>query len=309
MSLPFQLRVPVLVAPMFLVSGVEMVVAAAQAGALGAFPTTNCRTTEELDRWMAELSARVDNLPWAVNLITHSSNPRVQDDLAVIAKYRPPLVITALGSPGPVVSTVHGYGGIVLADVPDTGLARKALAAGADGLACLAAGAGGHTGHLSPFAFLSAVRQFHRGPLSIGGGIGDGAGVAAAIAAGADIACLGTRFLACRESLAGEAYKQAVIGAGIEDIVLSDRVTGTMASWLRPSLAAAGYLEPEVAATERRYGAAEEAHKRWRDIWSAGQAVASVPAEERLGEIVATLSVGFDDARRRCSLWGGRSIE
>ncbi len=301
MSLPLALRVPVLVAPMFLVSGVEMVVAAAQAGALGSFPTTNCRTTEEVDRWMSEIAARVGERPWAVNLITHSTNPRLQDDLAVIAKYRPPLVITALGSPAPVVPTIHGYGGIVLADVPDVALARKALAAGADGLACLAAGAGGHTGHLSPFAFLSAVRAFHRGPLSIGGGIGDGAGLAAAIAAGADIACLGTRFLACRESLAGEGYKRAVIGAGIEDVVLSDRVTGTMASWLRPSLAAAGFLDPGGAATERRYGAVDEAHKRWRDIWSAGQAVASVSGEERLAEVIDALAAGMEGARQRLS--------
>lgn len=301
MTLPFELRVPVLVAPMFLVSGVEMVVAAAGAGALGSFPTTNCRTTEEVDRWMGEIAARVGERPWAVNLITHSTNPRLADDLAVIAKYRPPLVITALGSPAPVVPTVQGYGGTVLADVPDVALARKALAAGANGLACLAAGAGGHTGHLSPFAFLSAVRSFHRGPLSIGGGIGDGAGVAAAIAAGADIACLGTRFLACRESLAGEGYKQAVIVAGIEDVVLSDRVTGTMASWLRPSLAAAGFLGPGGGATERRYGAVDAAHKRWRDIWSAGQAVASVSGEEGLAEVIDALAMGMEGARRRLS--------
>ncbi len=298
MSIAKDLRLPVLVAPMFLVSGVEMVVAAAQAGVLGAFPTPNCRTTAELDRWMAEIAARVDGRPWAVNVITHSSNPRLADDLALIAKYRPPVLITALGSPAAAVATARSYGGMVMADVPNVALARKALAAGADGLACLAAGAGGHTGHLSPFAFISAVRQFHRGPLSIGGGIGDGAGVAAALAAGADMACMGTRFIACDESLAGSEYKQAVVAASIEDIVLSDRVTGTMASWLRASLAAAGYLAGEGDSPDRNYEAGAAAG-RWRDIWSAGQGVGAVKQRTPLEGIIDELEAQFRDAVTR----------
>lgn len=299
MSIVAELRLPVLVAPMFLVSGIEMVVEAAHSGVLGAFPTPNCRTAEELDRWMGEITARVDGRPWAVNVITHSSNPRLTDDLALVAKYRPPVVITALGSPAAVVETVHGYGGIVMADIPNVALAKKALAAGADGLACLAAGAGGHTGHLSPFAFISAVREFHRGPLSIGGGIGDGAGVAAAIAAGADIACMGTRFIACGESMAAADYKQAVVGSGIEDIVLSDRVTGTMASWLRDSLARAGYLD-DAAAPQRNYGGGDAA-RRWRDIWSAGQGVGAARDIAPLKVIVDELERDFAKAVARLS--------
>ncbi len=302
MTLPTGLRLPVLVAPMFLVSGVEMVVAAAHSGVLGAFPAPNCRTAAELDEWMAQITGRIGDRPWAVNLITHSTNQRLADDLDLIAKYRPPVVITALGSPAPVVDRVHAYGGIVMADVPDVALARKALAAGADGLACLATGAGGHTGHLSPFAFVSAVRQFHRGPLSLGGGIGDGAGVAAAIAAGADLACMGTRFLAADESLAAADYKAAVIAATIEDIVLSDRVTGTMASWLKASLQSAGYLDRTSDQPRRDYGSATDAHRRWRDIWSAGQAVQNIEANESVASIVAKLSTEFHQVVDRVRL-------
>ncbi|MDM7955111.1 nitronate monooxygenase family protein [Blastomonas sp.] len=299
MKITRDLRLPVLVAPMFLVSGVEMVVAAAHAGILGAFPTPNCRTPAELDDWMNQINARVEGRPWAVNLITHSTNARLGDDLAILEKYQPAMVITALGSPAPVVARVHAYGGMVMADVPDPALAKKALAAGADGLACLATGAGGHTGHLSPFAFISAVRAFHRGPLSIGGGISDGEGVAAAIAAGADIACMGTRFLGASESLASDEYKQAVVAASIGDIVASDRVTGTTALWLRESLAAAGYLDPDTADAARDYGSANDAHRRWRDIWSAGQAVGSVRAIEPVAEIVDQLDTAFRKAAAR----------
>lgn len=296
MTLPVDLRLPVLVAPMFLVSGVEMVVAAAHSGVLGAFPAPNCRTAQALDEWMAQITGRVGERPWAVNLITHSTNQRLADDVELITKYRPPVVITALGSPASVVDRVHAYGGVVMADVPDVALARKALAAGADGLACLATGAGGHTGHLSPFAFVSAVRQFHRGPLSLGGGIGDGAGIAAAIAAGADLACMGTRFLAADESLATPDYKAAVIAATIEDIVLSDQVTGTMASWLKASLQSAGYLDRTSDQPLRDYGSVTDAHRRWRDIWSAGQAVQHIEARENVASIVVKLTSEFHQA-------------
>ena len=292
------LRLPLLVAPMFLVSGVEMVVAAAHAGALGAFPTPNCRTAEQLNGWMDEISARVEHRPWAVNVITHSTNPRLADDLALIAKYRPPVIVSALGSPAAAVATAHAYGGMVLADVPSVALARKALAAGADGLACLTTGAGGHTGHLSPFAFLSAIREFHSGPLSVGGGIADGAGVAAAIAAGADMACLGTRFIACSESMASDGFKQGVIDAAIDDVVLSDRVTGTMASWLKTSLAHAGYLDGANDRPDRTYDGSS-AIRRWRDIWSAGQGVGAVRESEPLAAIVAQLRAEFSAAADR----------
>ncbi|WP_291913792.1 nitronate monooxygenase, partial [Limnohabitans sp.] len=195
--LPFPLRLPVVAAPMFLVSGPDLVLAACRAGIVGAFPTPNARPIEVLEDWMQQITqglARARNEqppetigPWCANLITHSSNTRLPEDLALIAKYKPPVVVTALGSPKPAIEVVHGYGGMVLADVINLTLARKAVAAGADGLACITAGAGGHTGFLSPFAFVSAVREFFDGVVVVGGGISDGWGVAGALAAGADL--------------------------------------------------------------------------------------------------------------------------
>jgi len=188
---PRKLRLPVIVAPMFLVSSPDLVVAACSSGIVGSFPTPNCRTVEQLDAWMSEISSRLamqpQAAPWAVNLVTHSSNTRLAEDLALVARHQPPIVITALGSPSPAIATVRSYRGMLIADVGTVRLARKAVAAGADGLALLTAGAGGHTGHLSPFAFASAVREFFDGPIVMSGGIADGAGIAGAIAGGADL--------------------------------------------------------------------------------------------------------------------------
>ena len=204
-----KLRLPVVAAPMFLVSGPEMVIAAARSGIIGAFPTPNCRTAADLDAWMTRIAAETEGAPglWAANLVTHSSNQRLADDLALIAKHKPPVVITALGSPASAVETVHGYGGIVLADVISVALGRKAAAAGADGLVCVSAGAGGHTGFLSPFAFITALRAEFDGIICVGGGIADGAALAGAIAAGADLVYMGTRFLAAEESMAGKGWR------------------------------------------------------------------------------------------------------
>ena len=292
MTSPFDtLRLPVFAAPMFLVSGPEMVVAACRAGIGGAFPTTNCRTVEEVDGWMDQItgSLRPGDGPWICNLITHSTNARLAEDLRLVAQYKPPVVITALGSPRPVMETVKAYGGLVFADVISMKLAKKAAEAGVDGLACVSAGAGGHTGHLSPFAFISAVRDSFDGYVAVGGGIGDGAGVAGAIAAGADFVYMGTRFLATTESMAQPAYKQMVIDAGADDLVISDSVTGTPASWLRPSLIAAGQDPDNLAPPKARdYSSAGDA-KRWRDIWAAGQGLDAVRAVEPIGEVVDQL--------------------
>ncbi|MFZ2177868.1 MAG: nitronate monooxygenase, partial [Rhodococcus sp. (in: high G+C Gram-positive bacteria)] len=193
--LPQPLRLPVVSAPMFLVSGPELVIAASTSGIVGSFPAPNCRTSGDLDAWMGTIndgisSARRDGVapaPWALNLVTHSTNQRLAEDLRLVAEHQPPIVITALGSPAPVMDVVKNYGGLVIADVVNIKLARKAAGVGVDGLACISAGAGGHTGHLSPFAFISAVREFFDGLVSVGGGISDGHGVAGAIAAGADL--------------------------------------------------------------------------------------------------------------------------
>lgn len=299
-----RLRLPVVTAPMFLISSPELVIAASQAGVIGSFPTPNCRTLEELDEWMGRIQHGLkgsDSAPWAVNLITHSSNQRLAADLELVAKYQPEVVITALGSPAPVIDTVKSYGGTVIADVVSIKLARKAIAAGADGLACISAGAGGHTGHLSPFAFISAVREFFDGIITVGGGIANGAGIAGAIAAGADLVYMGTRFLVTDESLASAEYKQMVIDNGPDDLVVTDRVTGTPASWLRPSLLANG-IDPDAAPTaptERNYGASNSGGKRWKDIWAAGQGLQLITSVEPTAAIVAQLEEEYRAATSR----------
>ena len=307
--LPWRLRLPVFAAPMFLVSGPELVVAACKAGIIGAFPTTNARPIEQLAAWLEQITGALDAArrddpnaviaPWCANLITHSSNSRLPQDLALIARYKPPIVVTALGSPKPAMAVVHGYGGKVIADVVNISLAKKAVAAGADGLACIAAGAGGHTGHIAPFAFISAVREFFDGLVVVGGGIADGAGVAGAIAAGADLVYMGTRFISAAESMAVPAYKQMVVDATIDSLVVTDAITGTDASWLKPSLIANGYDPDKLpSAPDRRYGDENNA-KRWRDYWAAGQGIGAVTKIEPIADIVADLEVGYRRAIAR----------
>jgi len=286
------LRLPVICAPMFLVSGPELVIAACKSGIAGSFPSTNNRTLEEMDSWMDQISSALTPLdaPWIMNLITHSSYTRLQDELKLVAQYKPKVVITALGSPKPVMETVKSYGGLVFGDVVDLKLARKAASAGVDGLACITAGAGGHTGTLNPFAFIAVVREFFDGLIAVGGGIADGAGVAGAIAAGADCVYMGTRFLPTVESAAQPAYKEMVVSCNTEDLVVSDAVTGTAASWMLPSLKAAG-IDPAAAKQSADYSG--NAAKRWRDVWSAGQGlgrsrkVETVDATIRFTQITA----------------------
>lgn len=295
------LRIPVVAAPMFLVSGPDLVVEACRSGVIGSFPTQNCRTVGQLDEWLGTIGDRLrdagpSTAPVAVNLVTHSSNRRLAEDLRLVAEYQPPIVITALGSPRPVMETVHGYGGIVIADVVTMTLAHKAAAAGVDGMACVSAGAGGHTGTMSPFAFISAVREFFDGLVIIGGGIADGAGVAGAVTAGADLVYMGTRFLAAQESLAQEAYKQMVVDHGPDDLIVSDAITGTPASWLRPSLVANG-MDPanlKPASAGKDYTSGDEGIRRWKDLWAAGQGLRSIRGIDPVATIVDQLSAEYE---------------
>lgn len=299
MPTPFDtLRLPVFAAPMFLVSGPEMVIAACKSGIGGAFPTPNCRTVEDLDQWMGRITDALapGDAPWIANMITHSTNTRLAEDLRLIAEYKPPVVITALGSPRPVMETVKAYGGLVFADVISMKLARKAAEAGVDGLACVSAGAGGHTGHLTPFAFISAVRDFFDGYIAVGGGVGDGAGIAGAVAGGADFVYMGTRFLATEESMAQPAYKQMVVEAGPDDLVVSAAVTGTPASWLKASLRAAGQDPDNLGGPAERNYSSNGDPKRWRDIWAAGQGVDAVRKVEPLSQVVEQLSLEYQAA-------------
>lgn len=300
-----RLRLPVVAAPMFLISGPELVIEACRAGIIGAFPTTNARTTQELDEWMSRISTELQGTavaPWATNVITHSTNQRLAQDLELVARYRPPIVITALGSPKPAIELVHSYGGIVIADVVNLTLAKKAIDAGADGLACVSAGAGGHTGFISPFAFISAARELTNGLVIVGGGIADGQGVAGAIAAGADLVYMGTRFIATRESRAVEEYKQMVVDATLDDLLVSASITGTPATWLKPSLRRCGY-DPEQMPEkpQRNYDSSQQqaVAKRWKDLWSAGQGIGAVRGIEPMSAVVDSLVREYDAALAR----------
>jgi nitronate monooxygenase len=294
---------------MFLISGPEMVLAACRAGIVGAFPTPNARPIAQLGEWMQQITEGVaaarDELgavgPWCANLVTHSSNTRLAEDLELVARFKPPVVVTALGSPKPAIDVVHSYGGLVFADVTSIGLARKAVAAGADGLACVCAGAGGHTGSLSPFAFVSAVREFFDGHIVVGGGISDGWGVAGAIAAGADFVYMGTRFIPSAQSLAPAAYKQMIVDGTVDDLIVSAGVTGTPASWLKPSLRANG-LDPDNMpdAPGRQYDSNQgTAGKKWADVWAAGQGLGAVRAVEPVATIVDRLAAEYAAAMQR----------
>jgi len=298
---PLNLKIPVFCAPMFLVSGPELVIAACKAGIAGSFPATNARTPEQLEQWMETISSALtpDDAPWVMNLITHSTYTRLEEELKLVAKYKPKVVITALGSPKPVMETVKSYGGMVFADVVDIKLAKKAADAGVDGLACISAGAGGHTGQLSPFAFISAVREFFDGYIAVGGGIADGASVAGAIAAGADYVYMGTRFLPAQESMAQQEYKDMTIAATSEDLIISDAITGTKASWLKASLARVGLDPDNLGESAARDYSGGGSVKRWKDVWAAGQGVGSIRSIESVSTIVDTIEHEYHAATER----------
>lgn len=295
-----RLALPVIAAPMFLVSGPDLVIAACNAGVVGSFPTMNARPTEELERWMQRITTarKPGAAPWAANLIVHRTNARFAEDLALVVKYKPEIVITALGSPANVVEAVHNYGGLVFADVNSVTYAKKAAATGVDGLVLVAAGAGGHTGPISPFSFVPAVREFFDGAIALGGGIVDGRAVRAVEVLGADFAYVGTRFIAAVESLAPAGYRQMLIDATEEDIVLTAHFTGVPAHYLRASIIKAG-LDPTQLGVraEKRFdskvaGSSGEV-KAWRDIWSAGHGARAVKKVVTAAELVAELKAGY----------------
>ena len=299
-----QLSLPLICAPMFLVSGPDLVIATCRSGVIGSFPAPNARPLEVLDGWMArvasELAAarRADPqariAPWSINLVVHSSYDRLPAELELVQRHRPPIVITALGSPARVVDAVHAYGGLVFADVGSVAMARKAAQAGVDGLILVSSGAGGHTGSVSPFVFVEAVRQFFDGIVVLAGGLCTGAAIRAAEIAGADLADIGTLFIAARESLAADDYRQMVVEAGVDDLVLTKAFTGANAYYLRRSIERAG-LDPDNLSgkTSMNWGQSDTQLKAWKDIWSAGQSVAAVHRVEGAGEIIARLRAEY----------------
>ncbi len=298
------LRLPVIQAPMFLLSGPEMVIASCRAGIVGSFPAPNARSTEQLESWLREITETLQEneraAPWAINLVMHRTNPRREDDLALAVKYRAPMVITALGSPRDAVQQVHSYGGKIYADVISVDFARKAAASGVDGLALVCCGAGGHTGQLSPFAFVEEVRDFFAGEIILSGAIGNGRAIAAAEILGADYVYMGTRFIPAHECLAQDDYKQMVIDASGADIVSSDAITGVRANWLKGSLIRGGYDPDNMpAAAEINFLQAANDVKRWRDIWSAGQGVGTIYKREPIAAIVDQLEQEYRQATMR----------
>lgn len=297
-----RLTLPLIAAPMFLVSGVDLVSAACINGVIGSFPTVNCRTSAQLDEWLTEIDSRlvqardkgVRVAPVCANLIVHRSNARLADDLAVLLRHQPELVITSVGSPASVLKPLHDAGALVFADVASIRHAERAAEAGADGLVLLTAGAGGQTGWLNPFVFVRAVRKFFDGPIVLAGGICDGHALRAAQALDCDLAYMGTKFIATTESLADQRYKDMLVASTADDILLTKAFTGLQTNMLRSSIVAAG-LDPEDLpergaidiGKDIDIGARENRPKRWRDIWSGGHSTSGVDAVLPVAELVA----------------------
>lgn len=296
---------------MFQVSGPDLVLAACRAGVIGSFPTANCRSLDELDGWLSRFDDELapDDAPYCPNLIVRHES--VHEHVAQLVAHRVELVITSVGSPAPVVAALHDAGVFVLADVASVRHAERAIAAGADGLVLLTAGAGGQTGWANGFAFARAVRRRFDGPIVLAGGISDGHALFAARALGCDLGYMGTRFIATAESQAADGYKQMLVDVELDDIQLTSAVSGLPASILRPSLVAAG-LDPDalpstVAEDTARamYGAGASGPRRWRDIWSAGHAVSGVDAVASVAQVVGRTREEFDAARRAVAGWTG----
>ena len=298
-ELKSRLRLPAIAAPMFLISGPDLVIASCRAGVIGAFPAPNARTPEILDEWLGRIAAEVtaDDAPWAANLVMHSSYDRRRADLDLAVRHRAPIVITALGSPRDAVEAVHGYGGLVFADVNSVEFARKAAATGVDGLVLVSSGAGGHTGQVSPFAFVDAVRGFFDGTVVLAGAISSGRGVRAAEVLGADLAYMGTRFIATEESMAPDEYRQMLVDSGPSDIICSAAVSGVPANWLRASLERAGYDPDQMGgAGNIDFTKPQDDAKAWKNVWSAGHGVGTIDRVQPVATLVAELGADYDSA-------------
>jgi len=308
-----RLRIPVIGAPMFIVSNPKLVIAQCAAGIVGSFPSLNARPESQLNEWLHEISEALaawdrdhpdrPSAPFAVNHIVHRSNDRFEHDLEVCAKWKVPIVITSLGARVELNDAVHAWGGITLHDVIDDRYARKAIEKGADGIIAVAAGAGGHAGRWSPFALLQEIRAWFDGPLILSGAIANGGSVLAAQAAGADLAYVGSPFIATDEANAPDAYKQAIVEGGAADIVYTDLFTGVHGNYLRSSIANAG-LDPDNLAgidpTAMKFGSEGSAKaKAWRDIWGSGQGIGVIDRVRPASEFVDLLAERYAAAKAR----------
>jgi len=312
-ALQGKLRLPVIGAPLFIISHPALVIAQCKAGVVGAFPALNARPISQLDEWLHEITetlaaydkAHPDSqaAPFAVNQIVHKSNSRLEEDLELTVKWKAPMVITSLGAREDVNNAVHSYGGLVMHDIINDRFAHKAVEKGADGLIAVAAGAGGHAGPISPFAMIQEIREWFSGPLALSGSIATGGAILAAQAIGADFAYIGSAFIATDEARAVKEYKQAIVDGRAEDIVGSNLFTGVFGNYLRPSIISAG-LDPDNlpqgdVKTMNFDSAAGSKAKAWRDIWGSGQGIGAVKAVTPVAELVARLKREYDAAKAR----------
>jgi nitronate monooxygenase len=310
-SLANQLSIPVIGSPLFIISNPDLVLAQCKSGIIGSFPSLNARPLEQLDEWLSRINeelaaARRANpaakiAPYAVNLIVHKSNNRIEEDLALCVKHKVPVVITSLGARPEVNEAIHSYGGIVLHDIINIVFAHKALEKGADGLIAVCAGAGGHAGVLSPFALISEIREFFDGPLALSGAMSKGNQVLAAQAMGADFAYIGTAFVATHEARAPDNYKDMIVASAAKDIVYSSLFTGVHGNYLAPSIAAAGMdpnnlPEGDKATMSFRAGESSKA-KAWKDVWGSGQGIGAIKSRMGATEYVAQLKREYEEAR------------
>lgn len=308
-ALQGRLKLPAIAAPMFLVSGPELVVETCRSGVIGTFPALNQRSSEGYADWLSEIRERLrpheDAAPFGINLIVHRSNPRVEADLKITVEHKVPLVITSLGAVPDLVKAVHGYGGLVFHDVISLRHAQKAAEAGVDGIIAVAAGAGGHSGTVSPFALTSEIRRFFDKTIILSGAISNGAQIAATRAMGADLAYLGSRFIATRESLAADAYKRMILDSGFGDIVYTPAISGVAANFLRGSLLASG-LDPDNLPAHGGLDMAAE-KRAWKSIWSAGHGVGTIDDIPPAAALCARLIAEYKEALARLAAepWRG----
>jgi nitronate monooxygenase len=317
MSLPPLLRdnlvIPAIGAPLFIISNPDLVLEQCKAGIVGSFPALNARPAPVLEEWLARITSGLAAYrtaspgkkvaPFAVNQIVHGSNERLQHDMDLCVKYKVPIIITSLRAPDAVVEAAHGYGGLVFHDVTNIAHAKRALQAGVDGLILVCTGAGGHAGRLSPFALVPEVREFYEGTIILAGAIASGASILAAQAIGADLAYLGTRFIATREANAPEAYKQMLVDSRADDIVYTNLFTGVLGNYLKQSIVNAGLDPdnlPQADKSKMDFGSGGgERRKAWRDIWGAGQGTGQIHDVPGAGEMVARLVHEYEAAKRR----------
>lgn len=289
-----RLSVPAIASPLFIISQPELVIAECKAGMVGSFPSLNARPSGMFEEWLKRLRRELtdQDAPFAVNLIVHRTNPRLDEDLALCVKYQVPMIITSLGARTDLNEAIHSYGGLVFHDVIDNIFAHKAIEKGADGLVAVAAGAGGHAGTLSPFALVPEIRSWFDGPLALSGSITTGGAIAAARALGADFGYIGSAFIATDEAMAEPAYKQMIVDCAADDIIYSNLFTGVHGNYLKPSIVAAG-LDPANLAisdpSKMDFAAITEGKKAWRDIWGCGQGIGSIEKVVPAAELIARL--------------------